>query len=124
MRQVLVHNRTRGTVVAQSAGLADSFFARLRGLIGRRALRPGEGLVIRPCSSIHTCFMSFPIEVLFIGEGNRVLVATKPVVPWRIGPIVPAASYVIELPVGAVAASQTAQGDTVELLPCRQADCE
>ena len=121
MEQVLVHNRTRDTVVAEMAGLADGYFTRLRGLIGRRGLRLGEGLVIRPCSSIHTFFMSFPIEVLFVDEGNRVVLATQPIAPWRIAPIVPSARYVVELPAGAVSASQTMHGDILEVVPCGQA---
>lgn len=117
MRRIVVRNRTRGTVVAEDAELASSWFARLRGLIGRAGLRPGEGLVIDPCSSIHTFFMAFPIEVLFVDEGNRVLRATQPVAPWHIGPIQPGARYVVELPAGAVSASQTACGDELELAP-------
>lgn len=117
MRQIVVRNRTRGTTLAENAELASSWFERLRGLIGRAGLGPAEGLVIDPCSSIHTFFMAFPIEVLFVGEGNRVLLATQPVAPWRIGPIVSGARYVVELPVGAVSASQTACGDELELAP-------
>ena len=117
---MLIRNRTRGTVVAESAGLADSWFARLRGLIGRRSLLPGEGLLIRPCGSIHTFFMAFPIGVLFVDEGNRVVRATENVVAWRIGPIVPQARYVVELPVGAIVASRTACGDELELTPVDQ----
>ena len=117
MKRFVVRNRTRDTVVAQSARLADNFFTRLRGLIGTRSLESGEGLIIRPCSSIHTFFMSFPIEVLFVGEGNRVLRATELIVPWRIGPIVSQGRYVVELPAGALAASRTENGDVLELVP-------
>ncbi len=117
MKRVTVRNRTRGTVVAQDAGVASNWFARLRGLIGLRGLEPGTGLIIRPCSSIHTFFMAFPIEVLFVDKGNRVLLATSPIEPWRIGPIVPQAHYVVELPAGAAAASQTMRGDELEWVP-------
>lgn len=117
MRSVLVRNQTRGTIVAENAKVANSWFARSRGLIGRTSLKPGEGLIIDPCSSIITFFMAFPIEVLFVDEGHRVLCATEPVAPWRIGPIVSGARYVVELPVGAVSASKTACGDELELAP-------
>ncbi len=120
MERVMVRNRTRGTVIAQDAVVASSWFARLRGLIGRRSLEPGMGMVIRPCSSIHTFFMAFPIEVLFVGEGHRVLRATEPIGPWRIGPIVSRARYVVELPVGAVSASQTEPGDEIVWEPERE----
>ncbi len=117
MDHVQVHNRTRGTVVAERAGLATSWSARLRGLIGRRELRPGEGLIIRPCSSIHTFFMAFPIDVLFADAGNRVVRAYASVGISRIGPWAPQARYVIELPVGAISASHTEQGDLLEWAP-------
>ncbi len=114
MEQVRLLNRTRGTVIAERAEVASSWFARLRGLIGRRALEPGHGLIIRPCNSVHTFFMAFPIELLFVGEGDRILRATRAIGPWRIGPIVPAARYVVELPAGTLAASGTAAGDELE----------
>lgn len=116
MKHLQVRNLTRGTIVAEKAGLADNYFTRLRGLIGRRTLHAGEALIIRPCSSIHTFFMSFPIEVLFVDEGNRIVRATQAIAPWRIGPIVGSARYVVELPRGAVAASQTECGDVLELV--------
>lgn len=114
MQQVLVRNRTKGTVVAQNAGLANNWLTRLRGLIGRRNLGPGEGLIIKPCSSIHTFFMAFPIEILFVDEANRVLRATEPIDAWRIGPIVAKARYVVELPEGTISASQIECGDVLE----------
>ena len=120
MREVLVRNRTRDTVVAQRAGLARSRWARLRGLIGRRCLAAGEGLIIQPCSSIHTFFMAFPIDVLFVGQGERVLRAAPAVAPWRIGPVVPQARYVVELPPGAVSASATQPGDELQLVAVQQ----
>lgn len=118
---VIVHNRTRATVIAEQAELATSWWARLRGLIGRKALPAGHGLIIRPCSSIHTFFMSFPIDVIFADAQDRVLSVTPAVGVGRIGPLAPGAKYVIELPVGAIAASGTEPGDTLEWTPCGQA---
>ena len=62
-RTVRVVNVTRGSVLAERAGLADAFFARTHGLLGRAALPAGEGLVIRPCRQVHTIGMAFPIVV-------------------------------------------------------------
>ncbi len=118
MEQVLVRNRTRGTVVARQAGLAKDSWSRLRGLMGRRSLAPDEGLIIRPCSSIHTCFMRFPIDVLFVDESNRVLRAFSGLSAWRFGPVVRQASYVVELPAGTIFTSQTEPGDLLEWGPC------
>lgn len=114
VKQVRLLNRTRGTVIAARAEVANTWFSRLRGLIGRPRLEQGEGLIIVPCNSVHTFFMGFPIELLFVGEGERILRATSAIGPWRIGPIVPAARYVVELPAGALAASGTVAGDVLE----------
>ena len=118
---VMVHNRTRGTLVARRAELATSWWARLRGLIGRSGLPAGEALIIRPCSSIHTCFMSFPIDVIFADARNRVVLARPGVGVGRLGPLAPGARYVIELPAGALAASRTEPGDVLEWAPCPEA---
>lgn len=114
MRKVSIRNRTRATVVAAAADLADGWFSRLRGLIGRRGLAAGEGMVIVPCSSIHTYFMRFPIDVLFVDREHRVVKAAAAVPPWRIGPVASGARYVVELPAGALAESGTLVGDELE----------
>ncbi len=114
MERVFVRNRTRGTVVADKAELASGWLTRLRGLIGRRGLGAGEGMVIEPCSSIHTFFMSFPIDVLFVDKGQRVIKAAPAVPAWRIGPVAAGARYVVELPAGTLAATNTAVGDELE----------
>ena len=62
-----VVNATRATVLAERADLADSFLARVRGLLGRLTLALGEGLVIRPCNAVHTLGMAFPIDVIHLG---------------------------------------------------------
>ncbi|HOG48429.1 MAG TPA: DUF192 domain-containing protein [Anaerolineae bacterium] len=119
MKRLLIRNLTQATVVAEGADLADGMFTRLRGLIGRRTLAPGQGLVISPCSSIHTCFMGFPIDVLFVDRAHRVVKAVPAVPAWRIGPVGPGARYVVELPAGSLAASRTTVGDELawEQLP-------
>jgi uncharacterized membrane protein (UPF0127 family) len=64
--------------------VADSYWARLRGLLGRRGLDPGEGLLLRPASSIHTAFMRFPIDVVFLDRDLTVLEVVEGVPPWRV----------------------------------------
>ncbi len=113
MERVLVRNRTRATVVAQ-AELADGWLTRLRGLIGHSELAPGEGMIIEPCSSIHTFFMGFPIDVVFVSREGRVLRVAPAVPPWRVGPVARGARYVIELPAGALAGSRTQVGDELD----------
>ncbi len=72
-----------GEVVCERCVVADSAIARMRGLLGRSSLEPGEGILLRPCSSIHTFFMGFPIDVLFCDRDLRVLSVAAEVPPWR-----------------------------------------
>ncbi len=64
--------------------VARSFFARLAGLLGRRALAPDEGLLLAPCSNIHTFFMRFAIDVVFLDSDGLILSIHRDVKPWRV----------------------------------------
>ncbi len=108
---VEVYNVTRGTVLANAAAVADTWTSRVKGLLGRDGLEPGEGLIIDPCNSIHTVFMRFPIDVLFVARGGRVIRLLEHLRPYRITGIVFGARYVVELPAGTVAATSTQAGD-------------
>jgi|DewCreStandDraft_5_1066085.scaffolds.fasta_scaffold01241_4 uncharacterized membrane protein (UPF0127 family) len=108
-------NVSRGTVVATSVQVADSFLGRLVGLLGRRSLRPGHGLLISPSSSIHTFFMLFPIDVAFLDRQGRVVRMAEAVAPFRVLLGGPGAWQVLELPAGALAASATSPGDLLRL---------
>ena len=73
-----------GRVVCERCAIADGPLTRLRGLLGRRALPRGEGLLLRPSPSIHTWFMRFPIDAVFLGADLEVL-AVRPQLPaWRV----------------------------------------
>ena len=65
MKTVRVVNETRGREIAGRAGLADSWWTRLRGLIGRSPLEPGEGLLLVPCKAVHMYGMTGAIDVAF-----------------------------------------------------------
>jgi uncharacterized protein len=72
-----------GRVVCEELHLADGPLSRARGLLGRSALPQGEGLLLRPASSIHTAFMRFPIDAVFLDRDLRVLRVVANVRPWR-----------------------------------------
>jgi uncharacterized membrane protein (UPF0127 family) len=74
----------RGRIVCARCVVADRPLTRLRGLLGRRTLPPGEGILLRPAPSIHTWFMRFPIDAVFLGPELEVL-AVRPELPaWQI----------------------------------------
>ena len=70
-------------VVCERCLVADSALRRMRGLLGRRGLASGEGLLLRPASSVHTFFMLFPIDVVFLDRHGVVLKVAEAVPPWR-----------------------------------------
>jgi uncharacterized membrane protein (UPF0127 family) len=75
--------RASGEVVCERAGLADTPLSRLKGLLGRARLGSDEGLLIRPTSAIHTCFMRFPIDAVFLDRQLVVVGVKSELRPWR-----------------------------------------
>jgi uncharacterized membrane protein (UPF0127 family) len=105
--------RSRGTTVADQVEVAASFWRRGKGLIGRRSLPQGYGLVIRPCGSIHMFFMSIPLDVLHLDQEGHVVKILHGIKPWRPGPLVPKSKWVVELPAGTVRQTGTQVGDEI-----------
>ncbi len=114
---VAISNRTKLTSLGDRVRIARSFWDRGRGLMFRAGLDEGTGLVIDPCSSIHTMWMRFPLDVLYVSEDGSVLRADSKMKPWRIGPLFVRGRYVIELPPGTIDRSHTEMGDNLELRP-------
>jgi len=106
-----VHNVTRGTEVAGEARVARSYWSRMVGLLGRSSLAPGEGLIIKPCTSVHTAFMRFTIDVLYVDASGQVVKAVPELKPFRLSGARRGAHSVIELPKGSIASSSTVAGD-------------
>lgn len=82
------------------AELADTALTRMRGLLGRDGLDRGTGLVLTPCNSVHTWFMRFAIDVLFLDRAGTVVRAVPSLVPFRLAWGGPRARTTIELPAG------------------------
>jgi uncharacterized membrane protein (UPF0127 family) len=108
-------NITKKRVLSSRCHFANSFWKRLVGLLNRSSVARGEGLLIDRCYGIHTIGMRFPIDVLFLDKDFRVLRAVKSVRPFRIGPVVPKAVYVAELPAGVVEETGTQDGDQIQM---------
>ena len=100
----VLRNATTGSVVGDNVDYARSVVARTRGLMMRKDLAAGAGLVIHPCGSIHTMFMRFPIDAVFYDKDGRVTKVARNVRSWfglAFGGR--GAKGVVELPVGAAA---------------------
>lgn len=97
-----------------SAGIADSYFLRLRGLVGRNVNELGS-LWIKPCNQIHCCFMSYPIDVVYLDKELRIVKIDYAVAPWKFRPPVKNARSVLELPAGKSAEFGLKTGEKIEI---------
>ncbi len=107
-------NKSKNTVIAQTASLADTFWTRMKGLLGRGEISAGEALVITKCRSIHMFFMRFPIDAIFVDNQHRVVGLVTGIKPFRLSPIFFHAQYVIELKIGTITATKTSLRDQLE----------
>jgi uncharacterized membrane protein (UPF0127 family)/Flp pilus assembly protein protease CpaA len=103
-----------GRVVCPTLSVADTAPSRMRGLLGRRALDSGEGLLLRPAGSVHTAFMRFPIDVVFLDGELEVLEVRDSVPPWR-AVARRGAKAVLELPAGEARRREIEPGVKLEL---------
>lgn len=108
-------NKTRGMVVAKRVSVANTFFSRMRGLIGKSFLANDEALVITKCTSIHMFFMRFPIDAIFVDSDNQVVGIVSGIKPFQLSKIYWKASFVIEIAAGVISVSKTGVGDILEI---------
>ena len=87
-----------GRELAGHVEQARTFGARLRGLLGRSRLAPHTALLLEPCPQVHTWFMRFAIDVVFLDKHNRVVAVAEHLVPWRVSKLYPTARRTLELP--------------------------
>ncbi len=108
----LTLRRDDGRIVCETVVVADRYFRRLRGLLGKRRLPPGEGLLLRPSFSIHTAFMRFPIDAVFLDHDLVVLKISANLKPFRTASC-RGAREVVELAAGECARRGLSVGDRV-----------
>jgi uncharacterized membrane protein (UPF0127 family) len=109
-----IRNATRNTELGDSIGIANTSATRRTGLLKHTHLGPGEGLWIVPCESVHTFFMKFAIDLVYLDREHIVRKVRHAVGPWRMSACLSAHS-IIELPAGTVKASSTVAGDKLEI---------
>jgi uncharacterized protein len=98
--------------LVSKARVATSMWSRFWGLLGRRSLPNDEGLLIVPCNSVHTFFMRFPIDVLFLDKDDRVLKIATELRPFRVA-VGRGARRVLEIAAGRAASAGVRVGDKV-----------
>jgi hypothetical protein len=102
-------------VLAENVEIAGTPFKRLRGLLGRSSFPSGEGLLIVPCRAVHTWFMRFPIDAVFLDEDFAVAGVVENMPPFRFSPYVRRARAALELPAGTVRETGTRTEDKIKL---------
>jgi uncharacterized protein len=115
-KQLRVENTARSTVLATRVRVADRPWSRLRGLLGVPSLHPGEGLLLEPCSSVHTYGMRYAIDVAFLDREGRVVALHHSLGPKRWTRPLRGSHRALELPAGTLKASNTAEGDLLHLM--------
>jgi len=113
---VAVLNTTRNTVLGERIKVAETSLSRLVGLLGRRSLDAGTGLLIIPSQAIHTVAMRFAIDVVFVDRNWRVIHLRPAMVPYRMTGIHWKAQCVLELPPGVIAQTSTVVGDQLSVM--------
>jgi uncharacterized membrane protein (UPF0127 family) len=109
-----VQNRTRDLSLADRADIADTSAKRRTGLLKHAQLSAGEGLWIVPCEAVHTFWMKFPIDVLFLDKKRKILKIRSNMSRWKMA-ICLRAHSVLELPSGTCQSTGTVRGDQLEL---------
>jgi uncharacterized membrane protein (UPF0127 family)/CheY-like chemotaxis protein len=108
----LTLRRDDGRIVCDSVEVADTYLRKLRGLVGRRRLESGRGMVIRPAGSIHTQFMRFPIDAVFLDHNQQVIHVAPNLAPFKAAAC-RGAREVVELAAGECERRELRVGDRV-----------
>lgn len=109
-------DRTRNTLIGNNIEIADNFLFRLVGLLGRKGLESGGGMLIQPSSGVHTFGMCFSIDVVTLDKNLRVLSVHPAVHPWRTSGLGWRTRAVLELPAGSTEHCPILPGDQLEIL--------
>ncbi len=112
---MIVRNAARNTTLGEAIEVAATSAQRVRGLLGRDCLEDGQGLLFKNCGSLHTFFMTFPIDIIYADRKGKVLKVAAGVKPFKLVAAPMRAFYAIELPEGAVERSGTRAGDMLML---------
>ncbi len=105
-----------GAVLLEEAELAVTFLRRLKGLLFRKNLPAGRGLLIKPCRSVHTFGMAFPIDVAFVNGESRICHLVENMLPGRVSRHVREAVYVLEAPAGTLKTAGIGTGAKITLM--------
>ncbi|MEH7073674.1 DUF192 domain-containing protein [Neobacillus drentensis] len=108
-------NLTNGAELVNNLSTANTFLKRLKGLMFSNSLPAGHGLLIQPCQSIHTFFMKYSIDVLYISKDLEVVGLDETLMPAKVGKLQKRAYSVLELPAGTIRQTETKIGNYITI---------
>jgi len=111
MKSGQIRNLRTGKIVADQVFIAESFWTRFCGLLGRSFLAPGQGLWLQPCQQVHMLGMKFPLSIWYLDKTGHVCALIDDLQPWKISPSIKNAISIIEFPVGWGKVTNTLLGD-------------
>lgn len=117
MSKIEVVNESTGDIICNSCDVADNFLKRFIGLMGKKELKDGEGLLIKPCKSVHMFFMRFKIDIIFLDHDLKVIKIIEGLKSWNISPYVKESYYVLELPHDIISNKDINIGNILKLSP-------
>lgn len=109
-------NKSKKNIIVENLFLADSFWSRMKGLMGKKDLPEDEGLLLVPCNSVHSMFMRFPIDLLFLNRELRVIKIIDRFKPWKATPIIRDCYQVVELKAGVASIKGVTIKDELDII--------
>lgn len=109
-------NKSKNNILVENLFLADSFWSRMKGLMGKKDLAENDGLLLVPCNSVHSMFMRFPIDLLFLDQNFTVIRIIERFKPWKATPIFRDCCQVVELKAGVALKKGVSIEDKLEII--------
>lgn len=110
-------NRTRDTLLGVRIEIADTWWSRMRGFLGRPQPSTGEGMLLVPCRAVHMRGMKYPLDVMFIDRSGRIVSLYRSLQPGKMTRRQRDAEFALELPVGTIEASGSQKADYLVWVP-------
>ncbi|MBF0479871.1 MAG: DUF192 domain-containing protein [Candidatus Omnitrophica bacterium] len=107
----MLFNQSQNSLIVSRLEIADTFFSRANGLLGRNQISSDEGLLITRCNSIHMFFMKFSIDAVFLDKKNQVVGLVENIGPFQVSPVFWKADKVIELSAGSISIKKIILGN-------------
>ena len=114
IEKIFVSNKE--VTIATSVKVANTFFRRLKGLMGTASLSRGSALLISPCKQVHTFFMRYSLDIVFLDESHYIVHLVNSLPPFRISPYIKKSKKVLELPARTIEEYELKVGDKIDML--------